>query len=481
LKVLLRALVVGAVELVAAHAAAEPHVAVERPEPASCVDATELVQTLAHARIRVEPPAGTPATAARASSAERVVVSIQGTPEALRVTLQREGSDTTEILPAATCATATDAVAAFLSSALGPPPRAHGPVALAELEHAIGEELARRGIQLALVGVRMTLARDTSGEVSAHLENPSSPRCSGAVALGIIDELSPENVSDASDALARVIAANGPCPPLPVPPPPPGAPPRPSPWAEPERALALQKALGRLPGTKQRYAISAISLVFGLGGAWLILAEGNETPPRSAGAQTLRAFGTGVLIGGGVGGMAIGADRGIDYLWTVYFAGFGLLTAGDSFEGSHFAARATSAGFLASATLSALNVVHPRPLQRLARDKQEVSEEGLTRVRAREIEQDLERADPVIPQWLVFTPAFIGTSAAAIHTLATRPDHPDFGDLFLAFALGAGIVIDLNQGSIWGSYEQALHAVGLKQLALAPGPTPLGLSLTGRF
>jgi len=491
-------LVGGAVVLATTLVSAEPSIAVVRVDPASCVDRAELSQALAHAGIHDErltqtdePTRESVVRGAHAAetSPPPVVVAIDGAPDALRVTLRRGATDATERLAPATCDTATDVVAAFLSSAVGPPPAPRAPVALAELEHALGSALAERKLQLALLDVRMTLARDHWGNVSAHLEHLGAPGCSEDIALGVIDAVTHATVRAASDVLESALTAKNPClAPRPVSPTPP--PPRPANLAELERVHALRNALDRVPRTEIGSALGTLSVVNGITFALLVEQpefagdqHAESAGEREARSRALRAYGAGLLIGGGVGVFALPADRRIDFYAATNLAGYGLLTAGSLFGGSEFARKTTAVGFLTSAALASLNFMHPTPLTRLSAERNEVARSGLTKRRAAEIERDLEHADPLVPPWLVLTPVVVGTSLAAIHTFASEPtDSPLLiVDVAAALAFGTVIAVDAAQGSIWGSYERALDKVGLEELALAPGPGPLGVSLVGRF
>ena len=94
--------------------AAEPSVSIATPPGATCVEVGELVDALRRAGIAAH------ASAPDAGDSENVAVTLDGTPAALVVGMKRHGADVSQALPAATCETATDAVAAFLTSALAP-------------------------------------------------------------------------------------------------------------------------------------------------------------------------------------------------------------------------------------------------------------------------------------------------------------------------------------------------------------------------
>ncbi len=344
-------------------------------------------------------------------------------------------------------------------------------------------------MQLTPLGPRLLLSRDTSGGVSARLEHARTPACSQDVALGVLDEVAPETVNGAADAIARALAAH-PCaePPLPLPPAPP---PGPRDQAEPERIHALSKALERVPGTKIRFLIAPVLVANGAVFTWIAVSnpaglssEWGFAQYHTEAQRILVGFGNGILIGGGIGTLAVGADRSLDFSRMTYLASYGLLTAGGFLAGSRFAQGATATGMLMSAGLAGLNVARPRPLTRLAADETEVDQDGLTRARAGAIERDLERADPFVPEWLALTPVFVGTSIGAIHTLAAKDRLDSFLFLFDSlWALGYGVTMasDAVQGSIAGSYRRALREIGLEQLALVPGPGAAGMSLVGRF
>lgn len=418
-----------------------------------------------------------------------MVVAVEGTAQALEVTVRRAGAGVTERLPPATCETATDAVAAFLASALGPPPGAPAPVALDELERALGQALARRGVQLAMLGVRLRLARDSEGNVSALIEHRREPACTEKVALGVIDAATDETVSAASDVLHDALAAEHPCPAAPVVPPPVQVVAAPTDAAEPARVRALRDTLDRVP-MRPNVGLGVVLLTNGVVVAAVAL---DRTPPANGsfrtavpdapGQRAMLAFGNGVLIGGGLGTAVLPGDRSQSFGMASMFGGYGLMSLSSFFGGTTFAQRATGTGMLMSAGLAALNVARPLPLARLSADRDAAHGPNLTRARAAQIERDVQRAEPVVRNWVVVGPAVAGSTLAAVEALASG-DEPSMllvVDVTFAACSGALSVVDALMGSPWQSYKRALRSAGLTDIALGSGPTPLGFSLSGRF
>ena len=74
-----------------------------------------------------------------------------------------------------------------------PPPvvmEAKASLTSAEVERAIGVDLAGRGVQLAELGVRITYTRDANGEWLARVQDHAGA-CDTSVSLGRFDELTP--------------------------------------------------------------------------------------------------------------------------------------------------------------------------------------------------------------------------------------------------------------------------------------------------
>ncbi|HEX5098282.1 MAG TPA: hypothetical protein VFV94_02230, partial [Polyangiaceae bacterium] len=315
-------------------ARAESVVSIEGVAPTACVDARELLQALARAGIRAE-------TRATAEPAARAAVAIDGAPQALTVIVRRKGERVIEHLAPATCDTATDAVAAFLASALAPPPGMPAAVALDELEGAIGEELARRGVQLAMLGVRLKLSRDADGNVIAHVAHVHSPGCSEAIGLGVIDTLSAETLSVAGEVLHDALVPGQFCPPPVVTAPVPAPAPVRTHLAEPARVRALRAAFERVPRAEPNAVLGAIYATNGVLIAALAL---DPSPPPDDGAggvvpaapgkRTLLAGGTGILIGGGLGTVMLKGDQSDSFARATLFAGYGLLSLSSFLGGS---------------------------------------------------------------------------------------------------------------------------------------------------
>jgi len=361
-------------------------VAVNAPDGATCVDGKELVDALARARV-----------AASLSPTAAVTVKIEGTPGALSVTLLRNRVDATELLPPATCDTATDAVAAFLASALAP--------------------------------------ADTN---TGATPRPAPP--------------------------AHTLAPNAP-----------------NPWAERERTLALGVALDRVPGRGTAWVKPSLEIFSGSALVTLGAFEvGNKTTARDA---ALVFTGGGIELAGGIGALVAGRDYAGDAMFASLLAGEGLLLTSLPFYTTTYEKGAVGAGFMAAAVLASVNLFRHRPLRRLHAMRDELSSEPLTRARAAEIERELARADPLVPYWLVLTPAAAGFAAASVPAVEHAKKHDDvfIFDLAMFAGLGAAVGIEAARGSIRGGYERALEKAGLAQLSLGPGPAPLGVSLVGRF
>jgi len=142
--------------------ATEPSVSVSPPASTTCVDQNELVAALVRAGI--EAHAG-----GADVPAPEIAVRLEGVPLALSVTVARNGAETTEFLPAATCETAAEAVAAFLASTLAPavtsaPSVAPAPAVRPTLASPLTPQPALRAEPARVAALRAGLARVEGGE-----------------------------------------------------------------------------------------------------------------------------------------------------------------------------------------------------------------------------------------------------------------------------------------------------------------------------
>src|SRR5262245_26038469 len=94
--------------------AGEPGVSLDDIDDRTCIAKSELVDALTRSGVVV--------AAADSPPADAVHLDVRGPPESLVARLHGRGHDATTTLPAATCETSADVVAAFVVSALSPAP-----------------------------------------------------------------------------------------------------------------------------------------------------------------------------------------------------------------------------------------------------------------------------------------------------------------------------------------------------------------------
>jgi hypothetical protein len=464
--------------------AAEAAVELERPPKTTCVSEQDLAAALSRAGlgVRTDPSAG-----------ERVRVAVSGTPAVLVVTLRRDGSETVEHLAPATCETATDVVAAFVTSTLAPAPVVSVPdqrrVPLAALEKALGDELARRRIQFAKLGVSFALERDGSGpEISAELVANHARDCDRNLSLGPIRELSGAAVAGAADAVERALAAQKRCieqvhraaaatakaeaa--------------RIVPGREPARKRALRDALDEAD-TSADVDLGFAILATSLGLAWFAIdGLGSE---RSLGfsnpKEALLTVSAATLTVGGSVSIAAPEDYRRSAVLATIYAGIGFYWGGTLWnEVPRGTAIAPVLGHLMTAELLVADAaLRRRPLSRVRRARDEMERSWPSRERVVAVERDLEGLETTIPRWVIFTPVMVGGVVTAISPLLGESNPKDTASPILiglqSWALGlAGAAAP----SIHDGYTKDLRKAGLEELSFGPGPGDLGLSVLGKF
>jgi hypothetical protein len=427
-------------------------------------------------------------------------VTITGTPDALTVTLHGDWSQTVERLSPTTCETATDVVAAFVVSTLAPAPvrpEQKPAVPAAQLGKAIGDELARRGIQLAMLGTSLELERDASGSWSAELARKGVPECAELVSLGAIEAPTTQAVTTAAGTIETALSKQHAC----------AARSRAAaaerraaaerakraaaralPGAEPARRKALAEALDDVDSSADtNLGVAVLTASLGVGFLTVLgLSEGDWQLGFSDPSDALMTASATTYAVGGVLSLALPEDYRRASVLATNYAGLGLLWggAGSDLDVPRHSIVAPVVGNLMTAELLVFDAaIHRPPVSRLRAARNEMRRSSPSPARVREIERDLERFDTRIPRWVIYLPMMIGGVVTALPPLRAESNYEDGHWPFLigiqSLAIGLSGALHVNQSA---HYERALERLGLTKLSLGPGPGDgAGLTLSGKF
>lgn len=458
-----------------------PTVVVHAPARPTCVVTDELAEMLRRSGIR-SVTGGAPAEAA-------TEIEVQGTPERLTVSVRGVDRDATTNLPATKCATATDAVAAFVVSMLVPvaaatPTARSDEKALDEktLEDTVKRELAGRGIQLVTIGRRLRIRRDDSGTFFVTLEVIDAPDCSRTTPLGAFEVISPLRVAAVADLATETLNAQEDCIAGP-----PGAGPKLYALREAVRLTDLRAKLMSVTGGLE---LASGAILFGF------LADPEEPAPESppfrvSYSNSRDAFLTSasiVAMGGGAASFFVSDDVKPAVVGVTGFAALGALftaaTLENEYDKTDYAFAALSAANYSTAALLAANaILHRPPIARVRAFRHELDGPRPRGAAIARAERDVARLSTPIPGAVTAAPLVAGSIIAMLPALLTG-----FEDRDCNAVAGAGLaffvpgMFAVLSPDTYTRYRQTLSEVGIRDFALGFGPGNRGgLSLSGRF
>jgi hypothetical protein len=444
-----------------------------------CLDLADLARRIQHAtgadvRVGAAPPA---------SSRDTVVVTT-GTTQRLVVTLQVGGSNHAEVLRATSCDAATNVVAAFVISALAPPPavRVTGPPVPTEvLERDVADVLARRGIRL--TGSFLSFSDTPDGNRTATLRRTTG-RCTQTRSLGPVDAATASDTASASSVVSEMAEAQDLCV---------------QSEARADRAAALWTQMDAY--LERRYVSKEVGLVLaGIGAIDLGLKATVLHPDAHAPATWVAGGADAIAVVGGIATFLASDDDYDTILRATSFAAAGaydiaLYGFTDSADASsatfHPLEAAGGLGLLGTSALTMANAFIRRPIGKIkiaAASRQIETPEQRLRLSAEQLgrlEADFRRTISPISPWLISSPAIAGGLASMTafaldsrYSSAARVS----GALGGGFAclLGLLYAFELDDRGSYASQLQARH--GGPTLAIAPAPgAAMGVALTGRF
>ncbi|HEX6766545.1 MAG TPA: hypothetical protein VF103_13725, partial [Polyangiaceae bacterium] len=382
----------------AAATAAETVVELERPAEATCVSEEELERALERAGLAVASPGSPPG--------ERVAVRIEGTPGELTVLVRRAGVESSERLAPATCETATDAVAAFVVSAVAPAPivpveppasAPHDKLDVRAFERAVQGELEQREVNYRKRGITLTFSEDASRRFLVRLDKSNSPECSRSVALGAFDELSDRELGIVTRRVVGAIQTAERC--------------LPGTWQERARWRYLSDELDSVDRGQSNGMIGS-GLFLAAGSTWLIVLAVKDGSDWELGFETRKsAYATTagvVLTAGGAAGLLLPEDYRQAAVQSTAVASNGAfwawVTEGEDAPQNRYAATAFFAGGMTTAGLITLNAALQRPrVGRLLVAQHEFKRRFPASARVRDVESDLRTLDPPIPNWVAYS------------------------------------------------------------------------------
>ncbi|HEY0464582.1 MAG TPA: hypothetical protein VGC79_10250 [Polyangiaceae bacterium] len=461
-----------AAEPSAAPALAPPTLQIASLAAQSCVSEPEVRAALLQAGLKFASD-----SAAQGPGSTRIEVA--GTPEHLSVQLQTADHADSTLMPPATCATATDVVVAFLVSTLAPAPSSPIPTPTlvvpsldtATLSEAVRAELARRGIQLALERVRLSVERDGSGTWFARVSGADQPNVAHTIALGNFDEPSAPRIDTVTDVVARVVREVS-------------ALQRAQAAVSPAQA-ALNHALDRVERDSSTTTWLGVAEI-ALGSSMLLLLLGDS--PNDHATDAMLAVGGSVAVFGGSASFLISADYRRTVVGASSLAAFGALATAFTVSRERtvpaYSTAALAAGSYSSAALLGLNVILRRPpLARLRAARRMLHERAASEDDVRQIDADLAQSVPALPAWLSYSPLIAGGLVATLPAFADgfatdlRNGVAAGGAISCAIGL-AGVLLPSN----YARYQDELRQSGVTDLAFGVLPgARYGISLSGRF
>ena len=449
-------------------AAAEPSaLQIAAVDAQSCVSEPEVRAALEQAGLVL----GSPSLPDAASTQ----IEVEGTPEHLSVRLRTAERVVSTSLPPATCATATDVVAAFLVSALAPVPLAPSapaptpsppPLQAETLLEAVRAELARRGTQLALERVRLSIERDGSGTWFARVSGADRPNVTRTIVVGNFDELSAPRIASVSDSVALTVREVSALQRVPAVPPP--------------SELALRHALDRVERDVTATSWMGASEI-ALGASTLVLFLAAEP-------DAFACAGGGVAVLGGSASFFVPEDYRRSVIGISGLTAYGALATAYALSGEPgvpvYSTVALAAGSYSSAALLGLNaILRPPPLRRLRAARRRLHDRNASSDEIREVDAELAESAPPLSPWLSYSPLIIGGVVAALPYIAhgLADDENDVAALGGAISVAIGLSGALLPSN-YTLYQRELRELGMSDISVGVLPgARYGISLSGRF
>lgn len=433
----------------------------------SCVSEPEVRAALQQAGVLI----------AAAGGAGTTRVEVVGTPEQLSVQLRGSERAGSTLLPPATCATATDVVAAFLVSTLAPASPTPTPPApaldAATLTARVHAELARRNIQLALEHVTLSLERDGSGTWFARIARAEDASVNQTIALGNFDDPSAPRITIVTDTIAHAVRRLS------------------AVRHEPDpQQLALSRALERVDGNLPVTALGIGEVA--LGTSVLIFLAGGRAPNLHFSFGTaedafVSASASVAVLGGGASFFvpedyrrAVIGVSGYAAIGGIYSA----LTLSAEHEVPAYSTAAVAAGSYGTAALLGLNAfLRLPPIGRLRAARAKLRGRAATPNEIREVEADLAATEPALPAWLTYLPLIAGGLVSTLPAIADGFSNDERRSVAIGGGVLAGIgLVEALSPSNYSRYQRERGPAGVTDLAFGvlPGARP-GISLSGRF
>lgn len=456
-------------------AAEERAVDIDVAPAATCVVVEKVAEALRRSGVRARMHDA-------ASELDALHVTVSGTGESFVVTIRGGGRDVSETMANVPCAAATDMVAAFLISTLAPPVRdvepppntTQRPVDADELRRAIGDTLARRGVQLAVIGATLDIGRDASRTWFVRVGWTGYRLCSKTIALGDFDELSSVRIDQVTDVVGEMLRNHPGC----------------GERDNPEQVPVLRKTLYRIDSAQKLWPWVAAGE--GVAGTLLIVGlvaghHPNVTLGYST-AQDAWATTAGVLaVGGAVGSFFVGDDYQSSVIGVSALGALGSLwLVHDVHDGNvpAYQTGALAAGGFATAALIGVNAILRRPpVSRLRAAYTELGTSSVSSARVAAIERDLEKLQSPLAPWIVWSPLMLGGVVATIPAFASGFENDNrnlfagIGAVYLCLGIAGALSPNLAR-----NYREDLEKSGLVDVSVGPGPGDRGgVSLSGRF
>jgi len=457
-----------------APAAAQPSARLAAPQAKTCTTRRDVESALEQAGVSVVADSDP-------VSSDAVTVSVEGTPEHLRVVLVGQGHDGTTELPPATCQTAADAVSAFLVSTLAPAAAAAvstpAPPVLevSTLDRAIKDELARRGVQLAILGVHVSVARDESNAWFARVVGRDETNVR-TLALGNFDDPSPERIDAIADDIVPVVRELS-------------APKKQLPFSR--RQVLLADALQHYRSTPAlANVLGGVELGIGSFVAVSLVVDARSKDKVGLTPTQAAVFGSaaGLWIAGGAATLLVPEDYQLDVGGVSMNAGLGALYTG--FAVGHvfgsdvpsYSVASLAAGYYSEAALLTISaaVRHPR-YSVLRAGSRKLRTERASDAEITALENEFALTDPAVTRFALSSPLILGGLVSTLPLF----EHSSPGRTGVAIlgiqSLFNGLMMNVIPGQ-FSTYKKSLRAAGIFDATLGPGPgVSAGLSLAGRF
>ena len=462
--------------LAASRAGAEPTVDIGTIGGGTCVSEAELGASLRRSGLTVGENGSAPG--------EKVSVDVEGTPLELTVVVRRAGAESSEELAPATCETATDAVAAFVVSAVAPAPVVPvEPPATASaqeldvraFEHAVLGELEQREVDYRKRDITLTFSQDPSQRFLVRLDKRDSPECTRSVVLGAFENLPDRELGKITRRVVGAIRQAERC--------------LPGTWQERARWRHLSDELDDIDSRQSR-SIWASGVFLGVGAAWLITLAVSDSSDYELGFSTREsAFATTAGASMTLGGAA-GLVLNEDYRWPAITSAsaastgafWAWLTELHHDPRTRYAATGFFAGGLSTGGLITLNAALQRPrVGSLLVAQREFERRLPSAARVVDVEGDLRSLDPPIPEWVAHSPMLVAGAVGFVpmirHGFDRETSAAALGGLFVLLGGFRGLA-----PTPWDDYQSHLEHLGLRELSVGPGPGDgAGLTLSGKF